>query len=159
MAVLVGCGGGDSTESAEPVSVETTAAPKKTSRGVEVEPALEEVGNVLIPPKVRVPPGPPPKELVIRELSRVGGAHPAKGEVVGVQYIGLDYDSGKTFAHRWGPKDLYHYRWGSKAIPKSWQIGFQNVEIGDRRELRVPASLSDGKGPQLYVIEIVEVKR
>jgi peptidylprolyl isomerase len=131
---------------------------EKGGNGVEVEPALEEVGNVLVPPKVSIPPGPPPEELVVRELAHVGGVAPRSGDLVGVQYVGLDYDSGKTFVQRWGPKNLYRYRWGSKEIPKSWQVGFTDVEVGDRRELLVPASLSEGKGPQLYVIEIVEVE-
>lgn len=157
-ALAGGCGSDDSTGATEPATAGTTTA-QKESGGVEVERALEDVGNVLSPPKVSVPSEPPPEELVVRELSHVGGARPKQGETVGVQYVGLNYDSGKTFVRRWGPKHLFHYKWGSKKIPKSWQVGFQKVEIGDRRELRVPAGFEKGKDAHLYVIEIVEVQR
>ena len=152
-AGFAGCGDDDSGESTEPGSTAT----EKTANGIKFESARENVGNVLVAPKVRVPPGPPPEELVVRELSHIGGVEPKPGDTVGVQYVGLNYDTGKKFVLRWGPKNLYRYRWGSEKIPRSWKLGFDEVEVGDRRELRVPADFEEGRGAHLYVIEIVEV--
>jgi len=156
---LAACGGGESSESDDtsPTTTEATV-PTKRVGGIEVEVVHERVANNQVSPKVSVPPAPPPKELVVRELWRAGGAETKPGDLVGVQYVGLDWKSGKQFAQRWGPQHLYRFRLGSNQVPRSWRLGLQKMDVGDRRELQVPASLSGGKGAQLYVIEIVEVQ-
>ena len=155
---LASCGGGSNgAEATGPTATEATA-PVKRSGSVEVELAHEDVGNNRVAPDVRVPAGPPPQELVVRELSHIGGAEAQSGDLVGVQYAGLDWNSGKQFALHWGPSHLYRFRWGKKRVPRAWTLGLEGMEVGDRRELRVPASLTGGAGPQLYVVELVEVR-
>lgn len=155
---LGGCGGGSngSGEAGSTAAGTTGAAERKG--GVEVEVAHEDIGNNRVAPHVRVPAGPPPEELVVRELSHISGVEAKSGDLVGVQYVELDWNSGKRLALRWGPSHLYRFRWGSKRVPRSWALGLQGMEVGDRRELRVPAGLTGGKGPQLYVVELIEVR-
>jgi peptidylprolyl isomerase len=156
--LMTSCGGGSNgTEATSQATAEATV-PVKRVGGLEVEVVHEDVGNNHVAPHVSIPPGPPPRELVVRELSHISGAKAESGDLVGVQYVELDWASGKRLALRWGPSHLYRFRWGTKRVPRSWTIGLQGMEVGDRRELRVPASLTGGKGPQLYVVELIEVR-
>jgi peptidylprolyl isomerase len=152
---LAACGGGDDSTEA---TTSSAAASKPASDGVTFESAPEEILNNLVPPKVRVPSGPPPSNLVVRELSDRSGALPEPGDEVGVQYVQVDYESGKTTVTRWGPKHLFHFRMGAGEVPKVWEIGLDNATVGDRLELLVPSSRTNGKGAQVYVIEVIEVK-
>jgi peptidylprolyl isomerase len=155
---LVACGGDSTTTTGTTSATTGQDRAEKPDDGVEVIQDPQNISNVLIPPKIQVPPDPPPKELVVKELRTGTGAPARKGEEIGVQYVGVDYRSGKRFAFHWGPKHLYHYRVGSGEVPAFWEEGMTGTTVGARRELLVPASLTGGKGARLYVIDLIEVE-
>src|SRR4051794_22233058 len=100
---IAGCGGGDdsSTSTAsEGASQEsgTTAAKEKTK------------------PKVTVPSGAPPKKLEEKELEPGTGAEAKSGDEVTVQYVGVNYKTGKEFDASWDRGEPFTFTLGAGEV-------------------------------------------
>src|SRR5437870_1042630 len=82
--VVAGCGSDDSTtpssSSEESSSSKEAEAPGKKTK-----------------PKVEKPSGDPPKELVTKDLEEGSGAEAKAGDAVSVNYVGVNYKTGKEF--------------------------------------------------------------
>jgi peptidylprolyl isomerase len=101
--------------------------------------------------------GPSPKEL-IRQNLRLGSGAEAKAEYeVVVNYVGLDYRTGKPFYDTWensGPSSFH-----LKAMRTGWELGLRGMKPGGIRQLIVPGRLAYGTGPLVYLVEMLRVKR
>ncbi len=147
---IVGCGGGDSsTESTESTTTEATTSSKKTK------------------PKVTVPKGAPPKKLVVKELEEGTGAEAQSDDEVTVQYVGVDYKSGKEFDSSWSRNEPFSFQLGAGQVIPGWEQGVEGMKVGGRRELVIPPELAYGEagsppaiGPNetlVFVIDLLEV--
>jgi peptidylprolyl isomerase len=122
--VLAGCGGDDSTTAAE----ETTAA---DASAPQTKPAVE------------VPKGAPPKQLEVRDLSVGTGAEAQAGDAVTVEYVGVNYRSGKEFDASWG-REPFTFELGAGMVIPGWDQGVEGMKVGGRRELIIPPDLAYG---------------
>jgi len=147
---IVGCGGGDSsTESTESTTTEATTSSKKTK------------------PKVTVPKGAPPKKLVVKELEEGTGAEAQSDDEVTVQYVGVDYKSGKEFDSSWSRNEPFSFTLDAGEVIPGWDQGVAGMKVGGRRELVIPPELAYGEagappaiGPNetlIFVVDLVEV--
>lgn len=138
---LVACGGESSSSATQSQSSPTDAAGAST------------------PPDVQLPPGPPPKKLVVKDLKVGSGAAIKGGERILVQYVDAAYSNGKTYEVRWtGAEDPpYSFVLGTAGVAKGFQMGLKGMKVGGRRELRVPARLSF-TGAKVYVIELLAIE-
>jgi FKBP-type peptidyl-prolyl cis-trans isomerase len=149
---IAGCGGGDgSSGSTGDGSGSTTAissAPPPTK------------------PKVKVPSGPPPIELESRDLVQGDGATARGGDEVTVQYVGVDYRSGKQFDASWDRGEPFTFALGGEEVIQGWDRGVQGMKVGGRRELIIPPELAYGSqqvGPispnstLVFVVDLVAV--
>lgn len=126
-AILVaGCGGGDSSTS------ESTA-------GGSASPTANQTK-----PEVAVPKGAPPKKLVVKDLKQGSGAEAKSGDVVTVQYVGVNYKSGKQFDASWDRGEPFTFPLGAGEVIKGWDQGVEGMKVGGRRELIIPPSLGYG---------------
>jgi peptidylprolyl isomerase len=150
-----GCGGSDDTSSSE-ATAETGAS------------AIAETGGPeKTKPKVEVPKGPPPKKLVVKEIEPGTGAEAKSGDEITVQYVGVDYKTGKEFDASWDRGEPFPFTLGAGLVIPGWDQGIEGMKVGGRRELIIPAPLaygSEGRPPEIppnetliFVIDLLEV--
>jgi peptidylprolyl isomerase len=149
---LAACGGGDSTSS----STEAATAAAESAGSAE-----------KTKPKVRVPKGAPPKELEIKEIEEGTGEEAKSGDEVTVQYVGVDYKSGKEFDASWDRGEPFTFQLGAGMVIPGWDQGVEGMKVGGRRELIIPPELAYGPegsppaiGPNetlIFVIDLLEV--
>ena len=109
-------------------------------------------------PKVRVPNGPPPKQLVVRNLREGSGAEVKPGDDIAVDYVGVNYKTGKKFESTWERPEPGTFTLSSGELIKGWLDGLKGMKVGGRRELIIPSKLAYKTGPLIYVIDLVSVK-
>jgi peptidylprolyl isomerase len=148
---VAGCGGSSdsSTGSTESTPTATTESKAKTR------------------PQVTVPKGAPPKKLEIKELEEGSGAEAKAGDKVTVQYVGVNYRSGKEFDASWNRGEPFSFTLGTGEVIPGWDQGVEGMKEGGRRELVIPPDLAYGEtgSPPLiapnetlvFVIDLVEV--
>jgi peptidylprolyl isomerase len=142
LAVIVaGCGGGDdsSTTSSAPSSTTNTTTTPTTAQGDK--------------PKVKVPSGAPPKTLVIKDLKKGDGPAARSGDAVTVQYVGVDYKTGKQFDASWDRGEPFPFQLGGGQVIPGWDRGVVGMKVGGRRELIIPPRLAYGSQGQPPAIQ------
>jgi peptidylprolyl isomerase len=129
--VVAGCGSDDSTTSSssgeETASSQESEAPKKKTK-----------------PKVEKPSGAPPKELVTNDLEEGSGPAAKAGDVVTVQYVGVNYKTGKEFDSSWSRSEPFSFTLGAGEVIPGWDQGIEGMKVGGRRELIIPPELGYG---------------
>lgn len=95
-------------------------------------------------PKVTVPSGPPPKTLVTRDLETGTGPAAKAGDKVTVNYVGVNYKSGKEFDASWDRGEPFTFTLGAGEVIPGWDQGVEGMKVGGRRELIIPPSLGYG---------------
>lgn len=153
--LVVGCGGSSDSSSSE-----TTAGGEST--------AAESSGGEKTKPEVTVPKGAPPKKLEIEEIEAGGGAEAKSGDEVTVQYVGVDYKTGKEFDSSWSRNEPFSFTLGAGEVIPGWDQGVEGMKVGGRRELIIPPSLAYGEAGAppaiapnetlVFVIDLLEVK-
>lgn len=109
------------------------------------------------PPKVVVPSGPPPKELVIKDLKKGTLDEVKPKQRLRVNYIGVTYKTGKPFEVNWGKKPLpFIFTYGVGEVIEGWEQGLKGMRVGGRRELIVPSKMAYNTGALVYVIELLQ---
>ncbi len=141
---VAGCGGGSSSSSSE-----STATAAKTK------------------PTVTVPKGAPPRKLTVKEIEKGSGEEAKSGDEVTVQYVGVDYKSGKEFDSSWSRSEPFTFTLGAGQVIPGWEKGVEGMKVGGRRELIVPPGMAYGKagsppaiGPNetlVFVIDLLEI--
>jgi hypothetical protein len=143
VSALAACGGSSSAQSSQG---------SDASRPIRDSPK---------PPHVTLPPGPTPKELVVRDIKKgFGPAIPPKGDVrIDTNFVALSYETRKPYEVRWSPVGAFNIGFGPGIEVKGWEKGLVGMKAGGRRELRVPSRLAYQQGAILYVIDLLAVDR
>lgn len=128
--VIAGCGSGSDSSS-------TQATSEAKSQAGEPE-------NLNKRPKVKVPTGPPPKKLEVKELTEGNGPEAKAGDKVTVQYVGVGYKSGTQFDSSWDRGEPFTFKLGVGEVIPGWDQGLEGMKVGSRRELIVPPKLAYG---------------
>jgi len=155
LLALAGCGGDDSSSTSES-SAESGASAKSPEAGAPNK-----------KPKVTVPNGPPPKQLETKDLIEGEGAEAKAGDEVTVQYVGVNYKTGKEFDASWDRGEPFTFQLGAGMVIPGWDQGVEGMKVGGRRELIIPPELgygSAGSPPAIppnetlvFVVDLVEV--
>lgn len=163
LLALAGCGGGSdsSTGSTEPTSSGSTE--ESTVPAKQPKPTAKKTK-----PQVTVPKGAPPKQLVVKELEEGTGAEAKAGDEVSVQYVGVDYKSGKEFDSSWSRHEPFVFQLGVGQVIPGWDQGIEGMKVGGRRELIIPPELAYGEagsppaiGPNetlVFVVDLLAVR-
>jgi peptidylprolyl isomerase len=149
---LAACGGEDSS----------TGARESTSAASTVK--------LLKPrakPALTIPKGPPPEQLVIRDLKVGSGPAAEDGDEVTAEYTGFNYVNHEEFtnhAHAWGKGEPLVFELGGGEVIKGMDQGLKGMKVGGRRELIIPPELAYGNvspppevGPDEAVIFVIEL--
>lgn len=130
--VFAGCGDDDSSTTSSSGGDETSAAK-------QADPAKEKTK-----PKVTVPDGPPPKELVKNDIEVGTGPAAKAGDEITVQYVGVGYDTKNEFDSSWSRSEPFTYNLGGGEVIPGWEEGIVGMKVGGRRELVIPPELAYG---------------
>jgi peptidylprolyl isomerase len=129
--LATGCGSDDSTTSSssgeDTSSSQQAEAPEKKTK-----------------PTVEKPSGAPPKQLVTNDLEEGSGPAAKAGDEVTVQYLGVNYKSGKEFDSSWSRSEPFTFQLGSGLVIPGWEQGIEGMKVGGRRELIIPPELGYG---------------
>lgn len=109
-------------------------------------------------PKVRVPKGPAPKQLVVKDLQRGSGPAAEDGDRLSIHDVGVFYKSGQQFNALWQPGSTYKLTLGAGNVLQGWEKGLVGMRVGGRRELIIPSNLAFGNGPVIYVVDLVAIE-
>lgn len=141
LLVVAGCGDDDSstTSSSPPDSTEEASAPEEAESSEETESTKKKTK-----PTVKVPSGAPPKQLVINDLEEGTGATSGEGGVVKVNYVGVNFKTGKEFDSSWSRGEPIAFPVGENVVIPGWEKGIKGMKVGGRRELIIPPDLAYG---------------
>jgi FKBP-type peptidyl-prolyl cis-trans isomerase len=126
--LLAGCGSdssstspgnGETSTSAE--KAEESAAPKE--EGAAAAKKGEEAAKKKTKPKVKVPKGAPPQELVIKDLEEGSGPEAKPGDEVTVHYVGVNYKTGKQFDASWDRGEPFTFALGEGLVVEGGKKG------------------------------------
>jgi len=149
-AVLAGCGsGGSSTitvgneNKADNALLHssTKSEPSETSTN---EPKTPTSGPLSKKPTVTSPGGTPPKKEVIKDLVVGTGSEAKTGQTVTMNYVGINFKSGKEFDSSWKRNEPFKFTLGKKQVIAGWEKGIPGMKVGGRRELVIPPALGYG---------------
>lgn len=119
----------------------------------ESEPAPATSAEPREKPKVEVPPGPPPKEIEVKDLIDGDGAPAEPGQQLTVNYVGVSYSNGKEFDSSFEAGQPFPFRLGGGDVIPGWDQGLAGMKVGGRRQLTIPPELAYGKTGQPPVIK------
>jgi FKBP-type peptidyl-prolyl cis-trans isomerase len=95
-------------------------------------------------PKVVIPTGAAPSQLVIKDIIKGTGSEARAGELVTVNYVGVLYQGGKIFDSSWKRGEPFSFRLGRGEVIPGWEQGVPGMRVGGRRELIIPPALAYG---------------
>ena len=124
--------------------------------------------NTSTKPTVEVPDGPPPKTLQTDDIVEGDGPEAKPGDMLTMQYVGVNYADGKQFDASWDNGQPFNFQLGSGQVIKGWDEGIAGMKVGGRRELIVPPDLGYGAqgqppaiGPNetlVFVVDLLDVQ-
>jgi len=95
-------------------------------------------------PVVQVPKGAPPAHLVTKDLVPGTGQAAAAGKTVTVNYVGVNYKTGKEFDSSWKNNQPFTAQLTPGSVIPGWVQGLTGMKVGGRRELIIPPNLAYG---------------
>lgn len=111
--------------------------------------------------------GEPPTELVAEDLVVGEGPEATAGDVVSVNYVGVDWASGQEFDSSWARGTPFDFQLGVGQVIPGWDEGVEGMRVGGRRVLTIPPELAygdrgagDAIGPDatlVFVVDLLEV--
>jgi len=155
-----GCGGSGSTPDVTGGSTTQEQASTETgsqaSVGDESKSSATAAGATK-PPHVSVPSGPPPKQIVVKDLRKGTGAVLKPNTRFSARYVAVDYRTGKTLEDSWRDHSIFKWEFGPGSVVRAWAKGLDGMREGGRRELIAPSRLAYGKGAEIWVVDLLSV--
>jgi peptidylprolyl isomerase len=109
-------------------------------------------------PKIEARSGPPPKQVVVKDLIKGTGAEIQKGHPFGVAWTAVYYKTGKWRESSWDTGQKYWFNYGVGQIVEGWEDGLRGMRVGGRRELIVPSKLAYEDGAIVYIVDLLAIE-
>lgn len=157
---LAACGGSEG--SAETVADQPSPGERWLRAAAAAAPAKAEddrwaaLERAAAPASKRLvlPHGPPPKEVVVKDL-RVGrGPTIDAWDRFALKYRSFDYKTGRQVDESSVTRIAYSY--GVGELVKAWEPGLKGMRVGGMRELVAPGAWVYGE-PVVYVVELLDL--
>lgn len=161
-----------------PTTVPTATTPASTGATGTTTPtpkaaSVPTSGPLATEPKIKVPSGAAPKQLVTKDVIVGKGAVAEYGDELTVDYVGALYSNGKVFDASWshgGPKGVpLQFELGVGDVIKGWDQGIVGMRVGGRRELIIPPSLGykaagepgviPGNATLIFIVDLLGVSK
>lgn len=153
---LTACGDDGSTAATQASTTPKQKPPPKKPPGTDAE---EPIAGPPKPPKVYVPSGPPPTDLVVKDLRRGSGPITRPHSRLAVHFIAVDYRSGKTIEAQWEPQQAFTFEYDHGLPMQGWEEGLVGMRVGGRRKMLVPSHLAYKEGSIVYVVDLLAVEK
>jgi peptidylprolyl isomerase len=150
--------GGGSADTARQESESTSTSPADAAK------ALEDTSSRPVIPK---PTGSPPRKLVKEDIVKGKGPPAKRGDVVVVNYVGMNFSNGQEFDASWDRGEPFPVQLGAGNVIPGWEKGLIGIRKGGRRMLTIPPELaygSEGSPPAIppnetliFVIDVVSI--
>lgn len=145
-ALLLGACG-DDEDAAEGAGESRTTVSTLPSGGSSTTEGTGSPAGAASRPTVTIPDSPPPKELVVKDITVGTGAEAKAGQQVTMQYVGVAYSTKQEFDASWDRGEpLGPFPLGAGKVIKGWDQGIPGMKVGGRRELTIPPDLAYGPG-------------
>jgi peptidylprolyl isomerase len=119
---------------------------------------------VATKPKVDIPAGAAPAELVREDLVIGAGAEATRGKTVEVHYVGVAWSTKKPFDASWDRGETFDFPLGAGRVIRGWDEGVAGMRVGGRRRLTIPPAMGYGArgaggaiGPNETLVFIVDL--
>lgn len=120
------------------------------------DPAIDDtpIETFPTPPKPEVVvPDSIPTELVITDLVEGEGIEAQVGDTVVVHYVGVRTADGAEFDNSYDGGEPFPVVLGAGRVIPGWEEGLIGAQVGDQRQLDIPAELAYGDNPRGEVIQ------
>ncbi len=117
-------------------------------------------------PKIVVPSGPPPTSLETKDIVVGTGPQATLSSTVTVQYLGVNYATGKPFDSSWSRGQPATF--SMAGVVPGFADGIDGMRVGGRREIVIPPDLGYGAtgsppaiGPNetlIFVVDLLSVQ-
>jgi peptidylprolyl isomerase len=144
-AAVTACGGDDSSSGESAATATPAETPTAVPNNVD-EIAAGITKNTKKEPKIVMPKGDPPTELVIKDIVKGKGPKAKAGEKLTMDYTGYSWSTGEKFDASWDRNQPFPFQLGAGMVIPGWDQGMVGMKEGGRRLLVIPPDL--GYGPQ-----------
>jgi len=163
---LAACGGDDDDAGDRASSADTATRETQTTATspAEAEKELEDTSKRPVIPK---PTGTPPRRLVKEDIVKGKGRGAKPGDVVVVNYVGMNFSNGQEFDASWDRGEPFPVQLGAGNVIPGWEKGLIGIKKGGRRKLTIPPELgygAEGSPPAIppnetliFVIDVVSI--
>lgn len=166
VALLVaGCGdkkssGGESDATA----TAQTGSTGKSSATAELPTVSGKVGEE---PKLSIPAGGPPSELVKKDIKTGTGKAAKDGDTLSMQYVGYNWSDGMMFDGSYSRGEPFEFTLGGGDVIQGWDEGIKGMKAGGRRLLVIPPDKGYGDQAKgsipanetlVFVVDLEKVK-
>ncbi|GAA5066171.1 FKBP-type peptidyl-prolyl cis-trans isomerase [Nocardia callitridis] len=93
-------------------------------------------------PEIEFQEGPPPAELVIKDIIEGDGKEAVPGGTVEVHYVGVEFETGEEFDSSWNRGESLTFP--LRGLIQGWQDGIPGMKVGGRRQLTIPPEQAYG---------------
>ena len=152
MLVLAACGNG-SSDAASVTPSDTTSSDPGTSSTSPSQSSTSTTSSTSLPtvtggygttPKISMPGGTAPTTLVTKTLSQGKGETVAKGDLLVVNYVGMNWRTGTSFDSSFDRGQPVGFSIGVGQVIPGWDKGLVGQKVGSRVMLVIPPA--DGYG-------------
>jgi peptidylprolyl isomerase len=109
-------------------------------------------------PKIQARSGPPPKQVVSKDLIKGTGAEIEVGRPFEPAWTAVYYKTGKWRESSWDTGEKYTFNYGVGQTVEGWEVGLKGMKVGGRREVIVPSKLAYGDGAIVYIVDLLGVR-
>ncbi|MEV4415451.1 FKBP-type peptidyl-prolyl cis-trans isomerase [Catellatospora sp. NPDC049609] len=105
-------------------------------------------------------------KLEVKTLIQGSGPAAKAGDTITVNYVGVQYQTGKEFDASWKRSQPFEFTLGAGNVIKGWDQGLAGVKVGSRVQLDIPAALAYGDnpaggqpaGPLRFIVDVLAVR-
>lgn len=154
LLAIAGCGGDDDGSGGQGAGADTPAQTETSGTETAPSPAEQEeaLKDTSVKPVIPKPTGSPPRRLVKEDIVKGRGPAAKPGDVVVVNYVGVNFSNGDEFDASWDRGRPVPVELGSGDVIEGWDRGLVGIRAGGRRKLTIPPEL--GYGAEGYPPEI-----
>ncbi len=119
-------------------------------------------------PKIDIPAGDPPSDLVVEDLAVGEGKEATSGCRPVMHYVGVAWSNGREFDSSWDRREPFSFRLGAGEVIGGWDQGVAGMRVGGRRRLTIPPHLGYGsrgaggviKGNEtlVFVVDLLDIR-
>jgi peptidylprolyl isomerase len=146
----------------------SAAQEQQQSAETQTTPPEDALKNTSTRPVIPKPTGTPPRRLVKQDIVKGKGPGAKPGDIVTVNYVGVNFSNGQEFDSSWDSGAAFPVQLGAGMVIEGWDKGLVGIRKGGRRMLTIPPEMgygAEGYPPDIppnetlvFVVDAVSIK-